>query len=111
NTPDFSIRRIGEPHIKSPLELSNRDGDGHANFVRDDQRVVYNIELSTNDADVPASSMGLLEKAGPREFIFFDPAHTHAGIVTCGGLCPGLNNVIRATVLTLWYRYGVRKIS
>lgn len=111
DAPDFSIRRIGEPYIKSPLELSNQDGDGHANFVRDDQRVVYNIETSVEGANQTLRQMGLLEKAGPREHIFFEPTKTHAAIVTCGGLCPGLNNVIRATVMTLWYRYGVRHIS
>lgn len=111
DAPDFSIRRIGEPYIKSPLELSNQDGDGHANFVRDDQRVVYNIETSVEGANQTLQQMGLLEKAGPREHIFFEPTKTHAAIVTCGGLCPGLNNVIRATVMTLWYRYGVRHIS
>jgi 6-phosphofructokinase 1 len=111
DAPDFSIRRIGEPYIKSPLELSNQDGDGHANFVRDDQRVVYNIETSVGSGSHTLTDMGLLEKAGPREHIFFEPAKTHAAIVTCGGLCPGLNNVIRATVMTLWYRYGVRHIS
>jgi 6-phosphofructokinase 1 len=110
-TPDFTIRRIGEPYIKSPLELSTQEGEGQANFVRDDQRVVYNIETSNDSSGATLASMGLLEKAGPREFIFFDPAKTHAGIVTCGGLCPGLNNVIRATVMTLWYRYGVRHVS
>jgi 6-phosphofructokinase 1 len=52
-----------------------------------------------------------LEKAGPRELLYFNPAHVHAGIVTCGGLCPGLNDVIRALVRSLWNRYGVRRIS
>lgn len=111
DAPDFSTRRIGEPYIKSPLELSTEEGDGHAKFVCDDQRVVYNIETSLDGASQTLKSMGLLEKAGPRELIFFEPARTHAAIVTCGGLCPGLNNVIRATVMTLWYRYGVRHIS
>ena len=48
--------------------------------------------------------------AGPRERIFFEPAAIAAGIVTCGGLCPGINNVIRAVVLSLHHHYGVRKI-
>jgi 6-phosphofructokinase 1 len=109
--PDFSIRRIGEPYIKSPLELSTEDAEGSANFVRDDHRVVYNIETTVTGADQTLQAMGLLEKAGPRELIFFEPSKTHAAIVTCGGLCPGLNNVIRATVMTLWHRYGVRHIS
>jgi 6-phosphofructokinase 1 len=43
--------------------------------------------------------------------IYFTPAHVHAGIVSCGGLCPGINDVIRAIVRCLWYRYGVTRIS
>lgn len=50
------------------------------------------------------------EIAGPREKLFFDPKKTRAGIVTCGGLCPGLNNVIRSLVLQLYHGYGVREI-
>jgi len=50
------------------------------------------------------------ELAGPRERVFFDPARTTAGIVTCGGLCPGLNDVIRSLVMELSYRYGVTNI-
>ncbi|MCL4148730.1 UNVERIFIED_CONTAM: hypothetical protein GTU68_020896 [Idotea baltica] len=51
-----------------------------------------------------------MEKAGPRENIYFDPSKTTVAIVTCGGLCPGINNVIRSLVMTLNYRYGVEKI-
>ena len=50
------------------------------------------------------------ELAGPREKLFFDPAQTRAGIVTCGGLCPGLNNVIRSIFLELHYGYRVREV-
>jgi len=53
----------------------------------------------------------LLQKAGPREFIYFNPAHVTAGICTCGGLCPGLNDVIRAIVRCLYNRYGVKRIK
>jgi 6-phosphofructokinase 1 len=109
--PDFSIRRLGVARIASPIELSTRENDGYANYVREEQRVAYHIETSEVDAAQPIASMGLLEKAGPRQNIYFDPSKVHAGIVTCGGLCPGLNNVIRATVMTLWYSYGVRRIS
>ena len=49
-------------------------------------------------------------KAGPREFLYFEPAKTRVAIVTCGGLCPGLNNVIRGIVNHLWDNYGVNKI-
>jgi len=48
--------------------------------------------------------------AGPREMIYFDPSKVKAGIVTCGGLCPGMNDVIRATVLSLFHHYGVRTV-
>jgi 6-phosphofructokinase 1 len=51
-----------------------------------------------------------MERAGPREKIYFDPSKVRAGIVTCGGLCPGLNAVIRSTVNCLWWTYGVRRI-
>lgn len=48
------------------------------------------------------------EKAGPREKLFFDPSETKCAIVTCGGLCPGLNDVIRSIVINGHYHYGIR---
>lgn len=48
------------------------------------------------------------EKAGPREQLFFDPSKTKCAIVTCGGLCPGLNDVIRSIVINGHYHYGIR---
>ena len=56
-------------------------------------------------ADLPS-----LEPGGPREYIYFDPPRTRAAIVTCGGLCPGLNNVIRGLVLELADNYGVTEV-
>lgn len=50
------------------------------------------------------------EVAGPRKTLFFDPTATTAGIVTCGGLCPGMNNVIRHLVLTMHYTYHVKQV-
>ncbi len=50
------------------------------------------------------------EIAGPRRQIYFDPSKLKAGIVTCGGLCPGLNDAIRAIVLSLFHHYGVRTV-
>jgi 6-phosphofructokinase 1 len=47
---------------------------------------------------------------GPRLHIAFNPSEVNVAIVTCGGLCPGLNVVIRELVMSLWYNYGVRKI-
>ena len=66
---------------------------------------------TSHPANSPFKSAGLFEKAGPRQRIFSDPARVHAAILTAGGLCPGLNDVIRSIVMTLWYRYGVRQIT
>jgi 6-phosphofructokinase 1 len=52
----------------------------------------------------------LFELAGPRGKLFFNPKETAAGIVTCGGLCPGLNNVIRSLFFELHYGYGVTEV-
>ncbi len=103
---DFTISKLGKPAGQSPVLLSNQNDDYVANYVSDDERVLYDIE-SVPSADNPPA---MLEKAGPRENIYFDPAKVSAAVVTCGGLCPGLNDVIRAIVMTLWYRYGVRRI-
>jgi 6-phosphofructokinase 1 len=51
------------------------------------------------------------KRAGPRALIYHDPATTHAAIVNCGGLCPGINDVIRSVVTTLETGYGVTEIS
>ncbi len=50
------------------------------------------------------------EPAGARRLLAHDPATVGCGLVTVGGLCPGLNNVIRSIVLSLTYAYGVRRI-
>ncbi len=107
---DFRIKTIGECKIKSPMPFSNIQGDNIANFVRDDQYVLHSVIHGDNQNKKELYEYAL-EMAGPRENIFFNPGHAHAGIVTCGGLCPGLNNVIRAIVRTLWLRYNVKRIS
>ena len=53
----------------------------------------------------------LFVRAGPRRHIYFKPDQVKAAIVTCGGLCPGLNTVIREVVMQLWFSYGVKHIS
>lgn len=106
----FQITRLGPPGLISPLTARFSP----ENFLAEDTRVV-----AVSDADVLAraiaSGHGLdqvptLERAGPRAKVFFAGASITCGIVTCGGLCPGLNNVIRSIVLTLWHGYGVRRI-
>ncbi len=108
---DFSIRQLGDCTFDSPIVLSNRADDWIANYVTDDQRVVYQVDVNAGSSQQPLLSAGLFEKAGPRQRIFFQPDSAHAAILTAGGLCPGLNDVIRSIVMTLWYRYGVRQIT
>lgn len=49
-------------------------------------------------------------RAGPRQRVYFAPDEVHAAIVTCGGLCPGLNTVIREIVCALYHMYGVTRV-
>lgn len=107
---DFTIPSIGVPRIESPIVLSKKSGDLIANYVSEDDYIIYDVKVKPGET-VTYQRENLIEKAGPREKIYFDPSKVHAAIVTCGGLCPGLNDVIRAVVMTLWYHYGVRKIS
>jgi len=102
---DFTIFKLGKNTVKSPIPYTIEKEKGGARFVNDDEFI-----LPSNTVKDQVST-NLLEKAGPREMIYFNPNHVHAGIVTCGGLCPGLNDVIRAVVRTLWYRYGVQRIT
>ena len=107
---DFKVPLLGEPRITSPVELSTVKGDALANYEDEAFYVRHDVDVKAS-AMPKGESQTLLERAGPRQMIYFNPSHVHAGIVTCGGLCPGLNDVIRATVRCLWYRYGVRRIT
>jgi len=108
---DFSISSLGPCKVDSPIKLSKKEGDFIANYVTDEDFIRYRVETSVDQVVGPNKRSELLEKSGPREKIFFNPSHVHAAIVTCGGLCPGINDVIRAVVRCLWNRYGVRRIS
>jgi 6-phosphofructokinase 1 len=101
--PDFTIPRLGDCLIPSPMS--------GVRFTGDEERVLFPTMLGEMkpwcDAGVDPPSM---ELAGPRAKLFFDPSKLACGVVTCGGLCPGLNDVIRAVVLSLYHHYGVRKV-
>ena len=103
---DFAITSLGECAYASPLTLNETVGDGIGNFVPEDLRVLHQVVRRPSDPPDPSS----FEKAGPRAKLFFDPRRTRAAIVTCGGLCPGLNNVIRSVFLELYHNYGVREV-
>lgn len=106
---DLDIPRLGRAERRSPLQLSVARGDRVCNFVGDDERVLY--RPTVGGAPCEGEGKESFERAGPRERIFFDPAELRVGIVTCGGLCPGTNNVIRAAVMELWFHYNVRRIT
>ena len=100
---DFTIARLGDCGIVSPMS--------GVRFIDDQDGVLYPSTLGDlrrlrQFGDEPPA----MESAGPRERLFFDPSALACGIVTCGGLCPGVNDVIRAIVLSLHHHYGVRTI-
>ena len=101
-----AVRRLGECRVPSPLNLSVVPGDFIPNYTPDSARVLVEVDVADGVTPTAAS----FERAGAREHIFFEPAHTRVGIVTCGGLCPGLNNVLRSMVLELHHKYRVREV-
>lgn len=104
---EMAVQSLGERTHASPLNLSTIAGDEIADYVPDRARVLLNAELLEGQS---IDTSLFFEKAGPRETIFFDPGSTRAAIVTCGGLCPGLNNVIRSIVLELHHKYRVKEV-
>ncbi len=100
---DFSIEQLGDCRVPSPMPA--------ARFVGDDERILYHARPEELRRCLAAGQEPpAMELAGPRERLFFDPAAIACGIVTCGGLCPGINDVIRAVTLSLYHHYGVRTI-
>jgi 6-phosphofructokinase 1 len=93
----MNITTLGEARFPSPQRRT----------VNDRARVSSRL---IRDPDAPLAEELLFELAGPRARLFFDPQQTRAGIVTCGGLCPGLNNVIRSLFLELHHGYGVKDV-
>jgi 6-phosphofructokinase 1 len=108
---DFLVSSLGKSGVVSPLKHTHRAENPIYRFVDDSERILFDVSLDnfnkcTGSGEQPVS----FEKAGPKENIFFEPAKTKVGIVTCGGLCPGLNNVIRSLVHELHYRYGINRV-
>ena len=96
---DFTISRLGDPRVDTPLASPF--------YLDEDGGVLLD---ASRDALRGGGHPAALERAGPRRKLFFDPPRAKAAIVTCGGLCPGINDVIRAITMVLWHRYGVRDI-
>jgi len=104
------IITLGEAKIPSPIQQRAKNAD-RLSLVSDDRRILIDVDVDALTKTVKAGkSPSSFELAGPREKIFFDPSKLRCALVTCGGLCPGLNDIIRAIVLELHYGYGVRNI-
>ncbi len=89
--------------MQTPSLGISRFPSNRSHTISDDLRIPERIEIGAEP--------GLqFELAGPRTMLFFDPKQTRAGIVTCGGLCPGLNNVIRSIYFELHHGYGVAEV-
>jgi 6-phosphofructokinase 1 len=100
---NFQVATLGECRVRSPMS--------GVKFTHDGDHVLYHSDLHEIQAYLDRGQRPpAFETAGPREKIYFDPSKLKCGIVTCGGLCPGLNDVIRAVVLTLSNVYGVRSV-
>ncbi len=108
---DTTIQTLGPAKIVSPLQKLAKDAIRPVNFVSDDDRILISIRNSEVAPYMKNNEMPpAFELAGPRKNIYFDPSKLRCALVTCGGMCPGLNDIIRAVVLELYYHYGVRSI-
>src|ERR1035438_9297235 len=110
DSPDLVVNTLGASAFDSPLgELLNQH-ERSEHYVEESDRVLFDDTLSAAAArNSPPGELPGFEPAGPRRKIYFDPSKTRAGIVTCGGLCPGLDNVIRGITMEL-HRYGVQRV-
>lgn len=101
------IEQLGPAEHTSPLSVASPE-----NFVADSKRILVRPHTdAVRNSLTAGEELPSFEVAGPRDRIYFRPDETRAAIATCGGLSPGINDVIRALVMQLWYRYGVRRIT
>lgn len=107
--PNASFVPNVSPMMSSAMYTSVYGGKG---FIPQDAFVYPLSTVNYNITHGPEKESSDLEfiKGGPRSQIYFSPKKVVAAIVTCGGLCPGLNVVIREITYTLWQNYGVSKI-
>lgn len=104
----YRVSELGPRTIASPLALSTASGGQSSKYIAEGTRVLVQLELPPGRT---VDETLALEKAGPRELVYFEPRKTRAGIVTAGGLCPGINNVIRSVVLELVHKYGIASVT
>ncbi|HSL62554.1 MAG TPA: ATP-dependent 6-phosphofructokinase, partial [Desulfotignum sp.] len=102
---------LGRANIISPIKRQGRSSQRQHCFISEDSRIIVDIQTEyVQDAVKTGQTLLSFEQAGPREMIYFDPSKLKCAVVTCGGLCPGLNDIIRAIVLELYHIYSVKTI-
>jgi len=107
---DTVVPVLGEAKIRSPLQEGAK-GTLCQRFISAGERVLIDVNPDAVEKLVrDGRTLPAFEVAGPREKIYFDPSKLRCALVTCGGLCPGLNDIVRAIVLALYHGYGVRSI-
>ncbi|MGA0857890.1 MAG: ATP-dependent 6-phosphofructokinase [Candidatus Nanopelagicales bacterium] len=107
---DTSVRNLGECRIDTPMPQRIHMNLDHKRFVTDDMKILVDEtaeSLASRGGDISAAPA--FERAGARAKIYFDPSNVKVGIVTCGGLCPGINNVIAGLVDEMRTLYGVKE--
>ncbi|MDJ0819728.1 MAG: ATP-dependent 6-phosphofructokinase [Desulfobacterales bacterium] len=103
------VMSLGKAKIPSPL--AHAAGASRSKFISNDEGILINIHSEELEYYLyEGKKPPYFELAGPREKIYFDPSKLRCALVTCGGLCPGLNDIIRSIVLELYHLYGVRNI-
>jgi 6-phosphofructokinase 1 len=100
------IKTLGPARIPNPIARNSPAHQQHPGFIPEGEGVFVDPFRRPGEENTGAC----FEHAGPREYIYFDPSKLKAAIVTCGGMCPGLNSLVRSIVLQLHYIYGVRNI-
>jgi 6-phosphofructokinase 1 len=109
---DLAVRTLGPATVRSPLDgglLHQRDT---VHYVAETDRVLLDDTLDmAARRGVPTCELPAFEPGGPRSRLFFEPERARVGVVTCGGLCPGLNNVVHGLVLELYGHYGVTSVT
>lgn len=99
------ISVVGQAKINNPIDFGR--------FVDEDDAVLVNISKRSVEKTPRCRTTPkriYFEPAGPRSKVYYDTSKTKCAVVTCGGLCPGLNDVIRAVVMTAYHEYHVPSV-
>ena len=114
---DFSVAEI--PHLRERVAYETFDSPigraagsdmsfvPHPDFFVDERTYVSSQVVTGRPVEVPPTAF---HRAGPRSTVCFGPGEARAAIVTCGGVCPGLNTVVRELYLCLSRQYGVDSV-